>query len=283
MPIALLTDFGTRDPYVAAMKGVLATRTVTPVLDLTHDIAPFDVFGAAWFLGTIVQYWPAGTIFVCIVDPGVGSARRILAAERDGRLFLAPDNGLLTFAAFAEHPSSAFGTFSPRARGTKATQADAARDSVAFSPPRGEKVPQADEGCYSVENTSLFLPHGSNTFHGRDRFAPVAAALANGLPIGEVGPRTATIALLDYEPPAYGETFVEGTVVAIDRFGNVITDIEASRVPFALRLEQNYADAPAGVFRIVGSTGHIELSVKNGNAADELRMTRGQRVGLTPL
>lgn len=241
MPVALLTDFGTRDPYVAAMKGVLAARTATPLFDLTHDIEPFDVFGAAWFLNTIVQCWPAGTIFVCVVDPGVGSARRIIAMELGGRVFLAPDNGLLTF------------------------------------------VWNAGAALYSVENEALFLPQGSTTFHGRDRFAPVAAALANGLPIAEVGPPIDELVMLDYEPPTYGETLVRGTVVAIDRFGNVITDIEAARVPFALRLETNYADAPAGSFLIVGSTGHIEMSMKNGSAAAELGMTRLRRVELAPL
>jgi S-adenosylmethionine hydrolase len=240
MPIALLTDFGTRDPYVAAMKGVLASRTSTPIFDLTHEIAAFDVLGAAWFLNTVAAYWPVGTIFVCVVDPGVGSARRIVAMEREERVFLAPDNGLLTFV-----------------------------------------VPLSK--LYSVENAALFLPDGSNTFHGRDRFAPVAAALANGLKLEELGPRIDDIVLLEYEAPLYSEELVRGTVVAIDRFGNAITDIEAARVPFALRLERNYADAAPGAFLIVGSTGHIEISIGNGNAAEELHVKRLQRVELTPL
>lgn len=250
MTIALLTDFGTRDPYVAAMKGVLAARTEVPVIDLTHEIAPFDVLEAAWFLGTVVPYWPAGTIFVCVVDPGVGTSRRIIACESEGRVFLAPDNGLLTFV----------------------------------SPGR----------IHSVENASLFLPNGSNTFHGRDRFAPVAAALANGLPLEDVGPRVDGIATLDYEPPSYGEDVVHGTVVAIDRFGNVITDVDASRVlfaPFVMhigghhidRLETNYGDAASGSFLIVGSSGRIEISIANGSAAGELRINRLQRVELRPL
>ena len=92
--IALLTDFGTRDPYVAAMKGVIGARCDARIEDLTHEIAPFDVFGAAWFLRSVVEYWPAGTIFVAVVDPGVGTARRIVAAEKNGRVFLAPDNGV---------------------------------------------------------------------------------------------------------------------------------------------------------------------------------------------
>src|SRR4051794_21458742 len=101
MHIALLTDFGTRDPYVAAMKGVIASRVYRQeclrYIDLTHEIAPFDVWEAAFFLRDVVRFWPAGTIFVCVVDPGVGTARRIIAVESDRRIFLAPDNGLLHF------------------------------------------------------------------------------------------------------------------------------------------------------------------------------------------
>ncbi|HEY0155860.1 MAG TPA: SAM-dependent chlorinase/fluorinase [Thermoanaerobaculia bacterium] len=248
--IALLTDFGTRDPYVAAMKGVLASRTAVPLHDLTHDVAPYDVLGAAWFLGTVVRYWPAGTIFVCIVDPGVGTTRRIVAVEGEGRVFLAPDNGLLTFVH------------------------DAAR-------------------AFSVENDALFLPGGSNTFHGRDRFAPVAAALANGLALEEVGPPLDDLTLLSYTPPSYEETAVRGTVVAVDRFGNVITDVDAARIPFAPfaltvndihldRVEQNYGDAAPGPFLITGSTGCIEISIANASAAERLHLRRLQRVAIIP-
>jgi hypothetical protein len=242
--IALLTDFGTRDPYVAAMKGVIAARTDVPIVDLTHDIAPYDIFGAAWFLRAIVRYWPAETIFVCVVDPGVGTARKIVAAEQNGQIFLAPDNGLLSLIATAQ--------------------------------------------IVSVDNTSLFLPDSSNTFHGRDRFAPVAAALANATPLADLGPRTKTIVQLRYDPPVYGET-VHGTIVSIDRFGNLITDIEASRIPFAPfaleargitidRLEQTYAGAALGAFLIAGSSGCIEISVANDSAADRLQMRRLERV-----
>lgn len=248
MVIALLTDFGTRDPYVAAMKGVLASRTSAAIHDLSHDIAPFDVLGAAWFLSTIVRYWPAGTIFVCVVDPGVGTERNIIAVESEQRVFLAPDNGLLTFV-----------------------------DGVA----------------HAVTNESFFLPEGSNTFHGRDRFAPVAAAIANGTPLEALGPRLDSIARLRYEPPSYGEV-VRGTIVAVDRFGNAITDIERTKIPFAPfalrvrdhlidRVESNYGNAAPGAFLIVGSTGCIEISVANASAAERLQLRRLERVELTPL
>lgn len=248
MRIALLTDFGTRDPYVAAMKGVLAARTSVPVADLSHEIAPFDVLEAAWFLRTVTRFWPE-PIFVCVVDPGVGSDRKIIAARAEGRTFLAPDNGLLTFIEAGE--------------------------------------------IHSVERPDLYLPTESTTFHGRDRFAPVAAALANGLPIGGLGPAMSSIEKLNYRPPEYAETIVRGTVVGVDRFGNLITDVERAKLPFEAfelqarnisieRLERHYAGAEPGPFLIVGSSGLIEISVANGSAADRLGIRRLERITIQP-
>jgi S-adenosylmethionine hydrolase len=243
--IALLTDFGTRDPYVASMKGVIASRTGATIHDLTHEIEPFDVFGAAWFLKTVEPWWP-DTIFVCVVDPGVGTARRIVALEedgQDGRLFLAPDNGLLTMVAGS-----------------------------------GRIV--------SVENETLFLPAGSTTFHGRDRFAPVAAALAEGLPVSDLGPEIEEMVRLEYTPPSYDASPIEGTIVSVDRFGNCITDLEAARlgaVPSLRagahvihRVSTTYEGE--GPFIIIGSTGHLEISIAGGNAAEALRLRRGEGV-----
>jgi len=262
MAIALLTDFGTRDPYVAAMKGVLVSRTSVPVLDLTHDIAPFDVLEAAWFLRCVVDYWPEGTIFVCVVDPGVGTSRGIVAADVKGKIFLAPDNGLLTFVTTA---------------------------GPAVERPAGDRL-------HMVTNEAWFLPEGSTTFHGRDRFAPVAAALANGTPLEDLGPPVEGLVKLPYTPPVYGDIVV-GTIVAIDRFGNAITDMEMARVPFAPfglivtdvasgdvvidRLERTYSGP--GAFLIAGSTGCIEISIAGGSAAERLRLRRLQHVELRPV
>jgi len=228
--IALLTDFGTRDPYVAAMKGVIASRCDASIVDLTHDISPFDVWEAAFFLRDVVRYWPAGTIFVCVVDPGVGTARRILAVESDGRIFLAPDNGLLHFV-----------------RGV----------------------------AYDVTDESLFLADGSTTFHGRDRFAPVAATLANGKNIEDLGPRVDDRVPLDYTP---------GAIIRIDRFGNCVTDLVPPSTPFAVIVNDQRIDSIRttysgdGAFLIIGSTGCIEISVANGSAASLLQLSRGDRV-----
>jgi len=248
--IALLTDFGVRDPYVASMKGVLASRTDARVADLTHEIEPFDVFGAGWFLSTVWTWWPAGTVFVAVIDPGVGTSRRIIAHERDGRTFLAPDNGLLTFV-------------------------------------------DNGSGAISVEDASHFLPDGSTTFHGRDRFAPVAAAIANGVSLAALGPHIDDLVRLDYEPPCYDCARVDGTIVSIDRFGNAITDIERSRIAFdrfALRcgdvvidrIATTYAEGDDDAFLIVGSTGHVEVSVANASAAAKLHLKRGDCVTIVP-
>ena len=259
--IALLTDFGTRDPYVAAMKGVIASRCDARIADLTHEIAPFDVFGAAFFLRDVVPYWPPGTIFVAVIDPGVGTSRRIVAAQHDGRTFLAPDNGVLSLVI-----------------------------GRAAVPAAGPVASRRRPPAVSVQNESFFLPNGSTTFHGRDRFAPVAAAIANGTALSELGPPIDDLVHLDYSPPSYGDGRAEGTIIAVDRFGNLITDIEAAKIAFAPvlragshvvdRVEQNYGDAKRGAFLIVGSTGCLEVSVANGSAADVLQLGRGERVSI---
>ncbi len=242
--VALITDFGTRDPYVAAMKGVIASRTEAPIVDCTHDIAAFDVWEAAFYIRAMARYWADGTIFAVVVDPGVGTARRIIAVDSAGELFIAPDNGVLHFVIGIAH---------------------------------------------TVENESLFLPDGSTTFHGRDRIAPVAAALANGLLIEQLGPRVEDLVRLDYQPPTYDSRRAEGTIVAIDRFGNCITDIERARIPFApfalkspsvTRLSTTYSGE--GPFLIVGSTGCFEISVAGASAAALLHLDRGRRVAVVP-
>jgi hypothetical protein len=244
-----MTDFGTRAPYVAAMKGVIASRTDAAIHDLTHEIAPFDVWGAAWFLRAVLPYWN-NAVFVCVVDPGVGTSRRILAMRDETNVLLAPDNGLLSLL--------------PARRGEGARRAD-----------EGRNLPD----CREVGAHELFLPNGSTTFHGRDRFAPVAAAIANGAALDALGPRVDDIVRLPYEEPSYGADLVKGTIVSIDRFGNAITDIERSRVPFEIHnLRTTYTGE--GVFYIVGSTGCIEISMAGASAADHLHLNRLDRVEL---
>jgi S-adenosyl-L-methionine hydrolase (adenosine-forming) len=246
--IALLTDFGSRAPYVAAMKGVIRSRSDAAIVDLTHEVDAFDVFEAAFFLNSVRRYFPADTIFVSVVDPGVGSERKIIAAREERQTFLAPDNGLLSLV-----------------------------------------LGSAAE-VRSVEQSEYFLPDGSRTFHGRDRFAPVAALLAGGLPLERLGPPLALGDLVhfDYEPPVYGRACASGSIVSIDRFGNLISDLEVARL-FSLqgaearagghlirRLVTTYAEAAGTTepFMIAGSIGTVEISVANGSAADLLQIPR---------
>jgi S-adenosyl-L-methionine hydrolase (adenosine-forming) len=244
--VALLTDFGTRDSYVAQMKGVILSRCDATIVDLTHEIEPFDVFGAGIMLREAApRFEPIvrrPIVIVAVVDPGVGSTRRILAAESGGRTFLAPDNGLLSVAL------------------------------------------DGDARIVDVIDERFFIPGGSRTFHGRDRFAPVAAALVRGTRIEELGPRVDPESIVDlgYRPPDYEAASVEGCVIRIDRFGNVVTDLVPDKLGrfSALAVRQvvvggrarTYAERAGSddPFVIEGSVGTLEISVANGSAARRL-------------
>lgn len=259
--VALLTDFGWKDPYVAAMKGVIVSRSHAELIDLSHEITPFDPFEAGWFLRMVGPTLHAGNEFldrmvvVAVVDPGVGTSRRILAALDHGCFYLAPDNGLLSLA------------LSPRAT---------------FA---------------SVETSGLFLPGGSTTFHGRDRFAPVAAALAEAtIGFEDLGPtiERAEIVSIDYHEPRRDERGITGTVVAIDGFGNIVTDIDAGGLDLSSPIEisigghvirtfsRSYGEGSRDEpFAIVGSRGTIEISMNMASAADRLQSERLSEVRLS--
>jgi S-adenosylmethionine hydrolase len=220
------------------------------------------VWEAAFFLRDVVTYWPEGTIFVCVVDPGVGTSRRIIAVESEGRFFLAPDNGLLHFVL-------------PRAE--RRSDSPVRMSDDAKEEPSDWRV--RPTSVFAVTNDALFLPDGSTTFHGRDRFAPVAAAIANLMRIDELGPRVDDPVLLDYEP---------GAIIRIDRFGNCVTDIVPPATPFAVVVRGVRVDdvrttyGGDGAFAIVGSTGCIEISIARGSAATLLQLSRGDRVTIVP-
>ncbi len=238
--IALLTDFGLRDPYVGLMKGaLLSVNPAARIVDLTHDLAPQDVAGAARILASAWSYFPPGTIFVAVVDPGVGTARAALGVEAEGRLFLAPDNGLLGFLN------------------------------------AGRSV--------RLERRRWFRKPVSNTFHGRDVFAPVAGHLSKGVDLDRFGPRIRSILRLKTPPPAKPGT---GRIVDIDRFGNLITDLPAAalagrpRIRIRRRLIRGATTSygcvrPGTLIALAGSTGHLEISVSQGDARRRL----GARVG----
>ena len=232
--IALLTDFGHQDPFVGIMKGVVAgIAPEARVVDLCHDIAPQDIRGGAFALRQAAPYFPDGTIFVAVVDPGVGTGRRALVTRTKRHLFVGPDNGLLSW------------------------------------------LPDPILEARSAEAPELFLPRVSSTFHGRDVFAPLAAHLAAGAEFKAVGPAVRDARMLPWP---------DEEIVAFDRFGNAITSLKkkAARVRYKgheIQVVRTYADAKEGEpLALMGSSGLIELSVRNGSFAAQFDAKRGDKV-----
>lgn len=236
-PIVLLTDFGQQDGFVGVMKGVIAgLAPQAPVIDLTHDLPPQDLDAARFVLWNSFRHFPPESLFVCVVDPGVGSKRDIWALQTEQHVFLAPDNGLLDYV-MAEVP-----------------------------------VRQ----LFRVDNPVLFKQPLSTTFHGRDIFAPVAARLASGFPLTQVGP------LIDYRLPespflpANEIPSCKGRVLHIDHFGNLITNLRIADAKQGsvrvgnrtLVLFRAYADVNSGeALALKGSHGLLEISIRDGHAA----------------
>jgi hypothetical protein len=262
MPVCtLLTDFGTADYYVAAVKGVLLARAPGATLvDLGHEVAPGDVEGGAWLLAAAARWYPPATVHLAVVDPGVGSERRILAAAAGGMLFVGPDNGLLLPAAEAAAGSA--GQVELRA----------------------------------VTRAELWLPGPGATFHGRDRFAPAAAWLLGGGALADLGPGIADPVRLalpaprrDGAPGAAGAVLA-GRVAWIDRFGNLVTDLPAEwlgdrpcRVEVAGhatgRRAGHYREIPPGeAAALPGSLGTLELALDGDSLARRWRVARGAAV-----
>lgn len=240
-PIALLTDFGLADPYVGVLKGVLAAVAPgVPVIDVTHGVPPQDLRVGALFLDAAWPHFPVGTVFVCVVDPGVGTPRRPIVARAAGRLFVGPDNGLLGLLPAPE-----------------------------------VRVITAPWGA----------PSPSRTFHGRDLFAPVAARLAMGAPFDAVGP------LVDDAVPMVLPAPVEGVgeVLYVDHFGNAITNLPGADTGVVgiggvrARVVSTYGAAePGEVVAVTGSTGRLEVVVRNGDARRALSLAPGMPVSWEP-
>ena len=253
--VTLTTDFGLKDPFVGVMKGQLAARfPAVRIIDLTHEIPAHWPAEAGFWLARSFRYFPVGTVHVAVVDPGVGSAREIAAIEADGHLFLAPDNGLLAPVADAA---------------TKVTLRHVAPDTLARL---GVHAPSA-------------------TFHGRDIFAPLSAALAAGrLQPDELGGPVDELVPGWIEEPQVMAGQVNGTVVTIDHFGNLITNIEPRHLrgiahpvvrvagrEFALR--RTYSDVRPGEYlALVNSFGVVEIAQAERSAAEGLGLARGAPV-----
>jgi S-adenosylmethionine hydrolase len=257
--ITLTTDFGLRDPFVAVMKGViLGICPGARLVDLTHEVDPQDVLGGALAVEAALPYFPPGTIHLAVVDPGVGTRRRGLAV-RSGDAYLAgPDNGLFTFAF--------------RSAGWVAV---------------------------ALEAADYRLAPVSHTFHGRDVFAPAAAHLAAGVPLERLGPPVNDPVRLRWPECRPDGDGLAGEVITSDRFGNLVTSITAAAlrrvgrdvrisVPEACRevggVVSAYADGPEGEpAAIVGSTGRLEIFVRNGSARGVLGAERGTAVRVRPV
>ena len=237
------------------MRGVaLGICPHATLVDITHDIAPQDVLGGALELAAAYKYFPPGTTFLCVIDPGVGSSRRALAAEAGGYQFVAPDNGLLTMV-FNETPPS--------------------------------KVVEVSEPRYA-------RPTISRTFEGRDRFAPAAAWLATGVDLSALGSPLARWEVLDLPVPHVRDAQLTGVVLRVDRFGNLVTNIDRRRFDeFSgggqieidaaghriVKVVTTYGDAEKGsVCALFGSSDHLEIAASGGSAAERLGLRRGAPV-----
>jgi hypothetical protein len=277
--ITLTTDFGLADGYVGTMKGVmLAIAPQARLVDITHDITPQDIRQTAYVLYTAYRFFPAQTIHLVVVDPGVGSARRPIALQTSHGTFVGPDNGVFSYVMAEE---------------------------------------QVD-GVFELADSRYRLPSVSHTFHGRDIFAPAAAHLATGVDIDELGPPAPDPFAMPPPHMEIGPRDIRGEVLHTDRFGNAITSIgvllwkgdDVSLTPaFRQRrekvaphrqvrfradevllcaggqemrgLHRTYADVePGDLVALIGSEGHVEIAVREGSGAGRLGLQPGDRVEL---
>ena len=248
--IALLSDFGTTDPFVSAIKGVLLSKLPgLSIIDITHQVPPQDIQTAAFYLMAAMPYMPKATLFINVVDPTVGTGRGIVWAKTEHYQFIAPDNGLISWVE------------------------------------QNEKITESR----FINNSGLFMKDISSTFHGRDIMAPVAAAIAKGLPEKKIGPIFNEYRRLPFPHAEKAGNRVTGQVIAIDHFGNVITNIRrnflTANAVFSISdrmlkgLKLTYASVPEGeALAVIGSFGFLEFSVRNGNFARAFNVKIGAPV-----
>ncbi len=251
MIIALLTDFGTRDYFVAAMKGViLSVNRDAKIIDITHEVAPQDINSASFILRNCYAEFPEKTIFTTVVDPDVGSDRRAVLVETEKYFFIAPDNGLLSFV---------------------------------FEEAENFRI-------FEIVNKNFFRPPVSRTFHGRDIFAPCAAHLSRGVRASEFGGEIFDFVVLpNKKPRRISDNTIEAEIIFIDRFGNLITNLRTKDVKNKFSLEiggqkignlRNYfAEAETDeLFVIEGSAGFLEIVCFRGSAKNLLNAKIGQKI-----
>jgi S-adenosyl-L-methionine hydrolase (adenosine-forming) len=255
--ITLLTDFGTRDAYVASLKGViLSLNAAVQLVDLSHEVGPQDIRAGAFLLAAAAGCFPPGTIHLAVVDPGVGSRRRALAARCRGHYWVGPDNGL-------------FQLIFHRA---------------------------ADLAVVALNNPAYFRSPVSATFHGRDIFAPVAAHLSLGVDLDRLGSRITDPVSLAFPVPLIAPEAIQGEIIYVDRFGNLVSNLRVAEIrprlagpgwrlkagPLTLRRQaRTYADAAPGEFlALEGSHGYLEIACAQDNAARRLKVGVGLPVAI---
>jgi S-adenosylmethionine hydrolase len=269
--ITLTTDFGTGE-YAASLKGViLRINPEVKIIDICHTIQPQNIIQASYIIDSTYSYFPEESIHLVVVDPGVGSKRKAIIVKALSSYFIAPDNGVLSSVLDRLYNVSSGTSFK-----------------------RGEGVIKRrklsdDVQAVSITNTQYWNQQVSPVFHGRDIFAPVAAHLSLGLSINNFGQEIRYVNMLEniapYKNPA-GE--IIGRVVHIDYFGNIITNIDAADIPDGQPLisigdkrisgiDRYYAEKE-GLIAIIGSSGHLEISLRNGNASIELGINIGDEV-----
>jgi len=268
--ITLTTDFGYDDPYVAAVKGaILSINPEAKIIDICHSVEPQNILQAAFILNAAYRYFPKQTVHMAIVDPGVGSEREGIILKTPSALFVAPDNGILSYVIndlFAvETPTNKYASDLNRIILKTGLEA------VAITDPRFWRQPV------------------SSTFHGRDIFAPVAAGLSLDISLYEFGGKINSLHVLPIPKPSLDpEGNLVGKVLHIDRFGNLITNIRSGDLPgkdvvieaagHCIQGISDYYAQNKGVMAIVGSTGYLEISLRNGSACDFLGMVVGDEI-----
>jgi S-adenosylmethionine hydrolase len=254
--MTFLSDFGSKSSYVSQMKGIALSMVEATLVDISHEITPHNISEGAFVLKTSVPYFPVGTVHVAIVDPGVGGNRRGIVVTTNTHILVGPDNGLLI---------------------------PVARELGNFT-------------VYEIKNQKLMLGNVSNTFHGRDLFTPVAAHILNGVYFDEIGPIIKDYVDLNFGVPEIKDKSITCQVIYIDRFGNIITNIEEEQIKSFLEYDKEimifkgrkkiklpivktYGSVKKGkILATIGSNSHLEISVNQGNASKLLNVKPGNNL-----
>jgi len=254
--ITFLTDFGLKSSYVAQMKGVVLSICDAKLIDITHNVSPHNIQEGAFNLLTAVNYFPVGTVHVAVVDPGVGTNRRGIIVTTKSQILVGPDNGVLIPAA------KLLGDFT----------------------------------VYEIKNSAYMMESRSDTFHGRDVFAPVAAHIINNVPFERIGPKTESYVNLDFRKPVVDKEGVIGEILYVDHFGNVVTNIPKNNIKkffdFNKKIKMLIGGKKHSMFFVrsygmveknsflttINSSGLLEISINQGNAAEKLKVQPGEKI-----